>query len=206
MKKQLIIILCAALLMMCAACAHTEEQPPLLADDGWSYIGYTYGGVTFAVPRDYMSAGISAADAARGYIIMGGNRDFSIQLRVFQPYQLTYDEFKAMIGQVGTAETHTRMDGSMEILTYRNTAPNAYSELYGIAMTGLDGLFYKISIFTGDDGAYSPDAPVWEIAEVIAQSACHRDFSEWGITDATDASEDNWMDQLSDFLDSLIGK
>ena len=69
----------------------------------------------------------------------------------------------------------------LEILTYRNTAPGPSSELYGIAMTGLDGKLYKISIFTGADEAFGEDAPVWEIAERIAASARHQDFSEWGL-------------------------
>ena len=95
---------------------------------------------------------------------------------------------KEMIEQERTAEISTRMDGDSEILLYRNTKPSASSELYGIALTGLDGLFYKISIFTGADEAFGDDAPVWSIAEAIGQTVMHQDFSEWGVEGAPDFS------------------
>ncbi len=204
MKKRLIAALCAALILTCALCASAEDWTPLTSEDGWSYIGYTFGGITFAVPNDYRNYNVSASYASQGYVIMGGTADFTIQMRVFQPDQLVYDEFKAMIGQESTAEISTRMDGDYEILVYRNTRPSANSELCGIVMTGLDGLLYKISIFTGDDGAFDENAPVWAIAETIARSARHQDFSEWGVEDTPDTASDNLLTRLSDFLNSLI--
>ncbi len=117
--------------------------------------------------------------------------DFTIQMRVFQPEELSYDDFKAIIEQESTAEVSTRTDNDSEILLYRNTRPNAYSELYGIAITGLDGLLYKISIFTGVDEVFGADAPVWAISETVAQTVRHQDFSEWGIGDEPDASSDD---------------
>ncbi|MBR6028767.1 MAG: hypothetical protein IKP40_06705 [Clostridia bacterium] len=181
-KKALAIILYAVLLAG-ALHAAADEWTPLLAEDGWSYIGYTYGGITFAVPDDYADWELDAEEKAQGYVLLGGNADFTVQLRVFSPDQLSYDDFKARVAQVSSADAHVRMDGDREILVYRNTTPDAYSELYGIAMTGLDGLFYKISIFTGENGAFDEDAPVWKIAEIIGQTARHQDFSEWGISD-----------------------
>jgi hypothetical protein len=59
--------------------------------------------------------------------------------------------------------------------------PNKDSELYGIALTGLDDLFYKISLFTGENGAFDEDAKVWKIAEVLASTVRQRDFSEWKL-------------------------
>lgn len=160
--------------------ALAQAQAPLPNDDDWSYIGYIYGGITFAVPNDYMGFDISASEIAQGYVLTGGNADFSRPLR--------YEDFKAMILQESTAGTSTRMDGETEILVYRNIRPSIHSELYGIALTGLDGLLYKISIFTGADKAFGSEAPVWEIAEALGQSVRHQDFSEWGVPDAPDFS------------------
>ncbi len=177
---RMIIALAAAMTLFACALAEngseTKEE-----NDGWRYAGYIYGGITFAIPGDYMDFGVSDADAARGCIIIGGNEKFTLQLRFFDPAAIDYAYFKAIIQQEPSADWSVRMDGDLEILTYRNTAPGPSSELYGIAMTGLDGKLYKISIFTGADEAFGEDAPVWEIAEKIAKSARHQDFSEWGL-------------------------
>ena len=178
-KRCLAFVLC--LMMLISFTAVSEDWTPLLSDDGWSYIGYTYGGVTFAVPANYTSYGLTALQKANGYLIVGGNRDFTLQLRVFEPEVMTYDAFKAIISEEKTAEVSTRMYGETEILTFRNTIPSEVSELYGIVLTGLDGRFYKISIFTGDDELFGEDAPVWEIARVVGETTRIQDFTEWGI-------------------------
>lgn len=178
-KRCLAFVLC--LMMLISFTAVSEDWTPLLSDDGWSYIGYTYGGVTFAVPADYTNYGLTAMQKANGYLIVGGNRDFTLQLRVFEPEVMTYDAFKAIISEEKTAEVSTRMYGETEILTFRNTTPSEISELYGIVLTGLDGRFYKISIFTGDDELFGEDAPVWEIARVVGETTRIQDFTEWGI-------------------------
>lgn len=200
MKKRLSILV-LVLLVLCPLCAIAEGDVPLIAEDGWSYIGYSYGGITFAVPNDFVNYDLSASDTANGYILIGGNDEFVLQMRAFQPDELTYDEFKAMVEKTASAESSVRMDGDSEILTYRNTQPSASSELYGVAMTGLDGLFYKISIFTGTDEAYGEDAPVWKIAETVGQTAQHQDFSDWDI-DA--APQNDLSSSISDFLNRLI--
>ncbi len=188
MKKKFAFIVGIVLITLCMHCALAEDGNPPLSEEDWLYIGYTYGGVTFAVPKDYSHWDISPSYAAQGYVLMGGNENFTLQMRVFQPDELCYDDFKAMINQESSAQVSTRIDDDSEILIYRNTEPNAYSELFGVALTGLDGLFYKISIFTGDDGAFEESAPVWEIAEVIGQTVRHQDFSEWGVEGAPDFS------------------
>lgn len=176
----MIIALAAAALLFTYALAENNTEP-MKADDSWGYIGYLYGGITFAVPGDYTSFGVSEADAARGCVIIGGNERFTLQVRGFDPDMMKYGDFKAVIQQEASADWSVRMDGDLEILTYRNTRPSAASELYGIVMTGLDGRLYKISIFTGADEAFGEDAPVWEIAEKIGKTARHQDFSEWGL-------------------------
>lgn len=70
-------------------------------------------------------------------------------------------------------------------------------------MTGLDGLFYKISIFTGTDEAYGEDASVWKIAETVGQTARHQDFSDWNI-DTEPRSQSDLSASISDFLNRLI--
>ena len=192
--------------LLALPCALAETQNPLLFSDGWSYVGYTYGGITFAVPNDYEFYQISAADAAQGYVLMVGDADFLLQLRVFQPNQMSYADFKAIIQQEPTAEISARVDGDSEILIYRNTQPSAINELYGVGMTGLDGLFYKISIFTGDDEDFSADAPVWQIAETVGKTAQRRDFSEWGIEDTPIPTPDKAGSALSGWLKRFVGK
>ncbi len=210
MKRFLSIALAAALLVLCPTCALADYPIPLPPDDDWFFIGYTYGGITFAVPKDFVNFDLTASETAQGFILMGGNGDFVVQMRQFQPDELNYDDFKAMIEQIKTAEFSTRTDGDSEILVYRNMRPNAYSELYGVAMTGLDGLFYKISVFTGDDEAFDEDAPVWEIAEVIGQTARHQDFSEWGIDDSSNAPSNDpsndLQSRISSFLNQFLSK
>ena len=172
-------------LLICSGglCAGAEEAFDFLtADQGWMYLGYTPGGVTFAVPSDYESFGVSMFDRMSGVLIVGGSADFTLQLRQFSPETMTYADFAAMIQAEPTARWGTRMDGEGEIIWYRNTAPTARSELFGITLTGLDGNLYKISIFTGDSEDFSPDAPVWALAETIAGTVRHQDFADWGIT------------------------
>ena len=183
MKKRHILIV-LTLIALCLSCALAESPDPYVPEDGWIYAGYIYGGVAFAVPGDYAAFDIPEDDAANGVVILGGNEDFTLQMRVFPPEVLDYGTFRAMIEAERTAEVSTRMDDGSEITVYRNTRPSAWSELYGIALTGLDGLLYKISIFTGVDEEYGEDAPVWEIARTIGQTARHQDFSEWGVENA----------------------
>jgi len=206
MKKRYVFVAAFILIALCLSNAIAEDWTPLLAEDGWTYIGYTYAGITFAVPKDYYSFELTEDDVEDGFVLIGGNDDFTLQMRVFQSEDVDYDTFKAMIERERTAEISTRMDGDSEILAYRNTRPNAYSELYGIALAGLDGLLYKISIFTGVDEKYGQDAPVWGIAETIAQSTRHQDFSEWGIEDAPSFSSDSLQSKITDFLNQFIEK
>lgn len=156
----------------------------LITDESWEYVGYTYGGITFAIPRDSTPADLSAADRSRGIIFVIWNDDFTVQLRSFEPDVLTYDAFKTMISREETAEITARTVEGTEILRYRNTKPTGPdAELYGIITTGLDGKLYKISIFTGDSETFDTEAPVWKIAEIIYQTTRIQDFSEWGISD-----------------------
>ena len=140
-------------ILLALPCALAETQNPLLFSDGWSYVGYTYGGITFAVPNDYEFYQISAADAAQGYVLMVGDADFLLQLRVFQPNQMSYADFKAIIQQEPTAEISARVDGDSEILIYRNTQPSAINELYGVGMTvcpvQVGGKTFSVAVVTG---------------------------------------------------------
>ena len=71
MKKQYMFVVAVILTTFCLSIAVAEDWTPLLAEDGWTYIGYTYGGITFAVPKDYESFNISKDDAEDGIVIMG---------------------------------------------------------------------------------------------------------------------------------------
>ena len=92
---------------------------------------------------------------------------------------MTFGAFRDRMTEAGAADCATRAVEEAEVFTYRNPVPSAYAELYGIALTGLDGRLYKISIFTGDSGRFDGDAPVWKIAGVIARTVRIQDFSEW---------------------------
>ena len=153
----------------------------LLVDETWSYVGYTYGGITFAIPKESAQKRVGIFNKASGIILIFGNDDYTVQLRSFNPDSMTYSEFKELILSEPTAQVNQRLSGEAEILSYRNTAPSETAELFGIAMTGVDGKLYKISIFTGDSGAYQEDAPVWKIAEIIEKTTRIQDFSDWGI-------------------------
>lgn len=177
--KRLIVLL-ACLLLCCPALAETPPQPN---PEGWRYMGYTPAGVTFLIPADTQLLELTAADRAAGILMMGMNEDYTVQLRRFEADEMTLTRFRFLLMFTSGAQMHTRMDGDVEIVCYRNTTPTAVSELYGIALTGTDGCMYKVSIFTGVAEDYAADAPVWEIAEQIAQSVSIVDYSAWPLTE-----------------------
>ena len=159
----------------------TVGEDGFLTDDTWQYAGYTFGGITFAIPANSYQLEISQEYREAGIVLLIGNEDYMLQLRKFAPEVITYEQFKTAIQAEPSADVRTEERDGKEILIYRNTNANAYGELFGIAMTGTDGNTYKISLFTGESEAYEEDAPVWKIAEIIAETTNYRDFSQWGI-------------------------
>ena len=181
MKKFLTLMLLLAL--MAAPCFAQEivETP-----EGWVYLGYAPGGVSFLVPDDLESQPLSDKQQEAGVIVVSSNMDCTLTLRCFPPEFLTWEDLLAMVQQEPNVEVTLRGEAE-NILCYRNTVPTANVELYGIALTGLDGNLYKLSIFTGVDGDFSEDAPVWDIAEFIAQNSSQVDFSQWPLPDASES-------------------
>ena len=159
----------------------TADENGLLNDYSWQYYGYTYGGITFAIPGNSYQYDLSQEYKDAGIVSLVGNEDYMLQLRKFAPDVMSYEQFKAYIQAEPTADVRTEERDGKEILIYRNTNPNANGELFGIVMTGTDGNTYKISLFTGESEAYEADAPVWEIAEIIVATTNYRDFSQWDI-------------------------
>lgn len=178
MRKS-ILFLAAALLLHCLSFAAAESGAPVLLQDGRSWIGYTCGGATFAAPDGSVSHAVSRQDRACG-------------------------SFSRTIGQQEGAGLSARIDGDSEILICRSTQPSAQSGLYGIAMTGRDGLFCKTSVITDGSGAYGAGAPVRRIAETIGGSVCYQDFSEWGIGNAPDPSSPKRESPITSFLKQLL--
>lgn len=176
MRKCLVWLI--ALILLCVS-AYAEDLQP--APKGWVFLGYVFGGITYAVPDDYESWELGDEEKAAGIVALGGNADCTIQLRGIKPDVITYEDFVTLITQESSAQVSTRKVGEVEAVFYRNTEPSEGSELYGIALTGLDDLLYKISIFTGENGAFGEDAKVWKIAETLASTVQQRDFSEWGL-------------------------
>ena len=176
-----ILLLVAALLLLALLPGALTEGELRPAPEGWVNIGWIEGGISLAVPDDFEQSYILPEYADMGIVILGGDADFMLQLRRFAPETLNYAEFLAMVEAQPGAEVSVRMDGEVEIAEYRNTTPDSDSELYGVILTGLDGCLYKVSVFTGDDGAFADDAPVWTIAETLGASVHLVDFSGWGI-------------------------
>ena len=187
MKKPFAALLACALLFTVALVVADKPTIPASTDDvlldaeGWSYVGSVDGGVTYPVPSDCNWYELFDTEREAGILSLLGNADCKIQLRAFQPEQLTFEDFRATIAAEPTAEITLREEEEGVILCYRNTAPTADGELYSVALTGLDGLLYKISVFTGDSEDFSPEAPVWQIAETIARYVRWQDFSQWPI-------------------------
>jgi len=177
MKK----IIAFALLLMLLAAASAEDFVPAELPDGWHFAGWIEGGLSFGVPVDTEIWKCEGEELAQGYIFFGMNDEYTIQLRAYQPWEMTYEDFKAMVENEPSAEVTLRQSGDTEILIYKNTAPGENTELVGIMAEGLDGKLYKLSIFTGTEGDFSAEAPVWEIADVIAGSFSIIDYSQLGI-------------------------
>ena len=175
MKKIVLIVLMFCLLgTLCLA-----EDVELMPED-WAFLGYTYGGITFPVPQDVEFYELTSQEQAMGIIVICYNDDFTLQLREFDPSQMTLDEFEKKMLDEPTAEV-SFWGENQNVMYVRNTAPTGDSELVSIALNGLDGNLYKISIFTGYDEDYSPDASVWEIAQTVANSTSQMDFSQWPL-------------------------
>lgn len=160
----------------------TADETGFLQDDTWHYVGYIYGGITFAIPKDSYQLEISQEYKDAGIVLLVGNEDYMLQLRQFAPEVITYEQFKAAIQAEPSADVRTEERDGKDIIIYRNTNPNAYGELFGIVMTGADGNTYKISLFTGENEAFGADAPVWKIAEIIAKTTKYMDFEALGIS------------------------
>ena len=180
MKKLLVLTLILGLLVFSCA-AENADFPP----EDWFFIGYTYGGVTFPVPRDTQFYELTPQEQAMGIIVLCFNDDYMLQLRGFAPEALTWESYREKVLAEETALV-SYLDEKESILCVQNTAPDANTELVGIALNGLDGNLYKVSIFTGADEDFSPDAAVWEIAQTVAAYTSQMDFSTWPLQDAAE--------------------
>lgn len=180
MKKLLAILMLLCLLMP----AYAELPDGLeLNPEGWFWTGIVEGGFSFLLPNDTYSWELTDVQQAAGILLVAGNDDFTLQVRRFEPEQLTLDQMAEILENEPTADTEILdMDGST-VIRYRNTGASATSELYGVVFNGMDGKLYKISFFTGVDEDFSPEAPVWEIAAYIADSLMVVDFSDWPIAE-----------------------
>ena len=189
MKRLLALLV--SLLLFTIPCAWGEtnldvqvDENGLLMDETWIYTGYVEGGVTFAIPAESVGYDVSLRERMAGILLVVGNEDYMLQLRRFPPDAMTFESFRATIEAEPTAESAVFERDGVEILTYRNTRPSVVGELYGIALTGLDGCLYKVSLFTGDSEAFDEEAPVWKISLIIASTCRLQDFSDWNTGEA----------------------
>ena len=96
------------------------EPGGFLFDDTWMYTGYTYGGVTFAIPKESNSYELTDQFREAGIVLLIGNDDFCLQLRKFDPEVLSYEQFKEIIQAEPTAETRIKERNGKEVFIYRN--------------------------------------------------------------------------------------
>ena len=172
MRKLLLCLLALLLAVLPALAEDIEVQP-----EGYTNCGYMPGGITFLIPEDMVSCELYDWEIQAGMLLYAESETCSIQLRRFEADAMTQDQFLALVKQEPTVQWEILQERGTPVLYYRNQAPNAATELVGVVITGTDGCMYKVSIFTGWDENFAADAPVWEIAQVLAESIRHEDFS-----------------------------
>ena len=172
MRKMLLCLLALLLAVLPAVAEDIEVQP-----EGYTYCGYMPGGITFLIPENMVQCELYEWEKQAGVLLYAESETCSIQLRRFAPDAMTIFQFIQLVQQEPTVQWETSNERGTLVLHYRNQAPTATTELVGVAITGTDGCMYKVSVFTGWDETFAPDAPVWEIARVLAESLRHEDFS-----------------------------
>ncbi len=148
----------------------TEPKAPAFSTEDWICIGWEEAGVSYEVSGNYERFYLPEEYLERGIVMLGGTDEYWVQLRAFRPEQKTYAQLREEILAEKTAEASTRMDGDTEVLAYRSTVAYAESELCGAALTGKDGLLYRLSVFAGDGEDCGPDSVIWKIGEAIVKS------------------------------------
>ena len=172
MRRYLMLLMALLIAFLPAAAEEIEIQP-----EGYTYCGYMPGGITFLMPENMVSYALYEAEKQAGILIYAESRNCSIQLRRFEPDQMTMPQFLQMVQQAPNTYWEVSEERGTPVLCYRNLAATASTELLGVVITGTDGCMYKVSIFSGWDENVAEDAPVWEIAQVVADSLRHEDFS-----------------------------
>ena len=81
--KAVCAVLLALLMIPAGAFSDTNldvvvEENGILNDSTWMYTGYTYGGITFAIPKESYSYELSSAHRNAGIIFAVGNDDYSL--------------------------------------------------------------------------------------------------------------------------------
>ena len=172
MRRFLMLLLALLLAVLPAAAEEIEIQP-----EGYSYCGYMPGGITFLMPKDMVSYELYEEEKLAGILSYAESLNCSIQLRRFEPDVMTMQQFQQLVQKAPNTQWEVSEERGTPVLCYRNLAANDSTELVGVVITGTDGCMYKVSIFTGWDGNFAEDAPVWKIAQVVADSLRHEDFS-----------------------------
>lgn len=172
MRRYLMLLMALLIAVLPAAAVEIEIQP-----EGYTYCGYMPGGITFLIPKDMVNCELYEEEKLAGILFYAESQSSSIQLRRFEPDQMTMPQFLQMVQQAPNTHWEVSEERGTPVLCYRNLAATAITELVGVVITGTDGCMYKVSIFSGWDENVAEDAPVWEIAQVVADSLRHEDFS-----------------------------
>lgn len=172
LRRFLVLLMALMLTLLPAAAEEIEIQP-----EGYRYCGYIPGGITFLLPNDMVSYELYEEEKLAGILIYAESQNCSIQLRRFEPDEMTLPQFLQLVQQARNTHWEVSEERGTPVLCYRNLAANDRTELVGVVITGTDGCMYKVSIFTGWDGNFAEDAPVWEISQMIANSLRHEDFT-----------------------------
>ncbi|MBQ4088938.1 MAG: hypothetical protein IJC56_03535 [Clostridia bacterium] len=152
-----------------------------LKPEGWTLISSKEGGVAFAVPNDMMVWDLNADEVEAGIIMICSNEDITVQLRAYEPDDITYDEFIQMLDENQYEITSVRNIEGTEITTYYNPVADTDMQLCGVILNGNDGRLYKISVFGGDNDEFGEDAPVWELAETLFGTVHVIEDAGWDI-------------------------
>ena len=168
------LVAVAACLLACLTVwgllALTGPGAAAFSTEDWICVGWPEAGISYEVSGDYERFYLPEEYREQGILMLGGGDEYRVQLRSFQPEQKTYDQLREEILAETSARASTHMDGDIEVLVYRNTNASAESELYGAALTGADGLLYKVSVFAGDAHDCRPGSVVWKIARAVVES------------------------------------
>ena len=94
MRRHLMLLMALLIAVLPAVAQEIEIQP-----EGYTYCGYMPGGITFLIPKDMVSYELYEEEKLAGILIYAESQNCSIQLRRFEPDQMTMPQFLQLVQQ-----------------------------------------------------------------------------------------------------------